>query len=437
MRFVNEMLIEVASWMNLARIPSVDTSDPYAFNDRIGMEEKEAIELEETLDKELTGEFDAIESGEGDSGYSLPSAGYQGLYKTISVLNILPGWRVTNVGSDNPVKKTSVFSSIKDGFVETSNLTAAHFIPFGLTAGVQVSESFQNQTMEHPLASELKDKGKQVYQQSALGFLGKTESIIGAIDKFFSKDYIGGAFDVGKDLIKSAAGKGKFGEAGMIMSGEGKFVLPNIWEDSNFQRTQNLSFKFFSPYGYRLSVFENTMIQTIFLICMTAPRQVGTSTYTSPFYVRAYSKGLFSIELGLITSLSISRSEDKNQRTVEGFSKSVSCQVELKDVLPSLMVGLDAGVFGILSAKNVGFREYIAMMANVDLYDRTIIINRYKTFISALTNKFDPENLMNDFKYGLSQTLPFKLIHRARVSFWQYRPPQTVSSVRSQSSYSF
>jgi hypothetical protein len=177
------------------------------------------------------------------------------------------------------------------------------------------------------------------------------------------------------------------------------------------------------------------MVPTIFFICMTAPRQIGVSTYTSPFYVRAFSKGLFSTEIGIIDRLDITKSEEKNERTIEGFSKIINCTVSIKDVVPKLMVGLDAGIFGILSAKNTGFREYIAMMANIDLYDRTAISNKYKVFINALTNSLDPENLLNDMKYSMSQTLPFKLILKARVNFDGYRPPVTVSPIGPQSQY--
>jgi hypothetical protein len=433
MRFVNEMLIEVAAWMDLARTPVLDLESDWNTKDRTGETLEDAEKLEEQMDKEESGEGTASEFGEGNSKYSYPSAGYRGINRTISVLNILPGWKTSN-NSVVEVKK-SFWEPITDFFSDTANMTAAMFIPFGLSSGVNVSEQFSNQTMPHPLAADLKDKGRQVYQQSALGMLGGVSTGLNIANNLFNGDTIGAAFEVGKALFNSNAKKGKLGEAGMIMSGEGTFLLPDIWEGSNFQRSQTLSFRFYSPYGNRLPIYENTMIPTIFLIGMSAPRQVGTSTYTSPFYVRAFSKGLFSIEAGMIDSLTIKRSEEKNHRTVEGFSKVVSCELSIKDVLPALMIGLDAGVFGILSAKNTGFREYISMMANVDLYDRTAWINKYKALVAVLTNKLDPENLLNDFKYSISQTLPFKLYHASRTNFWNYRPPQTVSSIRAQSSY--
>jgi hypothetical protein len=432
MRFVNEMLIEIAAWMKLAQIPSTDKSALDAWNnkDRIGADsEKDAEEIERLIDSESQ-----KSTMTGNTEMGIPASPYRGASKTLSVLNILPGWRTKNVIHRND-ENGNLGQSLQDGNTEIVNLTAAQFIPYGLSKGVQVSESFSNRTMEHPLAAELKAKGQQVYSQSAMGLFNDMNTATKTIQALFQGDYLKALGGVSVEAIKGAAKNGIFGEAGMMVSGEGKFQLPNVWEDSEYSRMYTLNFKFRSPYGNRLCIFENTMVPTIFFICMTAPRQVGVSTYTSPFYVRAFSKGLFSTEIGLIDKLDINRSEEKNERTVEGFSKVINCSVSIKDVVPNLMVGLDAGVFGILSAKNTGFREYIAMMANLDLYDRTAIINKYNTFITALTNEFNPENIMNELKYSISQTLPYKLILKARTNFMGYKPPVAVSSIRSQSQY--
>lgn len=432
MRFVNEMLIEVAAWMDLARVPVLD-KEYWDNKDRAGTTEEEAEEIEKELDKEENCQINYAQVGD----FKVPaSSGYRGLSQTLSVLNILPGWKTGNDGVQSG-ESGGLGNGIKDAVIETINMTAAtSFIPFGLSAGIQVSEEFANDTMRHPLSEDLEEKGRQVYRQSQLGFLGKTNSIVEGVQQLFNGDYLGAAFTAGKEWLKSEASQGKiFGEAGLVMSGEGKFVLPDVWEKSEFRRTQQLNFKFYSPYGHRLAIFENTMVQSIFLINMAAPRQVGSSTYTSPFYIRAFSKGLFSIEAGLVESLTIKRSEEKNFRTVEGFSKMVTCELRIKDVLPTMMVSLDAGIFGIISAKNVGFREYIAMMANVDMYDRTAILNRYKVFVNALANKLSFDNILTELKYAASQTLPAKLINAARIKFYGYRPPSAVSSIKAQANY--
>jgi hypothetical protein len=444
MRFVNEMLIEIAAWMDLAKSPVADTEDwpddGVATADLALADESAETQEEQKLNKPLTNE----QNGEMDDVYGLPQSGtYAGYSKTLSVLNILPGWK--SARNDSPPNK-GFFKGIKDFFYETVNMSAQQFIPFGLSRGINVQETFTNSLEEHPLAADLKAKGREAYQKSLTGIIDQTgKAAEFAADILSSGKSIeeivakaaGTLVSAGVSAaVKGAAKTGKLGELGIVLTGEGRFQLPNIWQDSSFSRTNSLEFEFRSPYGNRLSIFENTMVPSIFLIALSAARQTGSSTYTSPFYINAFAKGLFSVELGMITNLSITREEGKNDKTQEGFSRFVKCSVEIRDALPNMMLSLDAGVFGILSSKNIGFREYIATVANIDLIDRTAFLNKYKVFMAALVNKISGEDLLNELKYGISQTLPFQLILKARTNFFGERPSQTVSGIQKPSSFS-
>jgi hypothetical protein len=426
MKFVNEMLIEVASWMGLAMLPQADLED---YSDRGGDTKESAEALESKMNKSIPIEKEIDVDNLGD--FSIPrSKGYKGLAKTLSVLNIIGGWRASNSSTKPGGTKKNFGEEVKDAVTETVNMTAAMFVTYGLSKGINVSETFSNNTIRHPLEEDLKAKGEEAFQQSAMGALGTAKTTSEILGNLLNEKYLEAATGFAKTIATSAAKGGNLGEGGLILSGEGRFQLPEIWKDSEYSRTKSLEFEFRAPYGNRLCIFENTMVQTIFLLCMTAPRQVGSSTYMSPFYIRAFSKGLFSVEVGLIEQLTIKRGEEKNERTNEGFSRVIECSVNIKDVIPNLMIGLNAGIFGVLSSKNVGFREYVAMFANVDMIDRTVILNHYKNFVNILVNRFSADNLFNELKYGISQTLPFKLMLKARQNFWNYKPPTAVSRVR-------
>jgi hypothetical protein len=80
--------------------------------------------------------------------------------------------------------------------------------------------------------------------------------------------------------------------------------------------------------------------------------------------------------------------------------------------------------------KNVGFREYVAMFANVDMIDRTVILNEYKNFVNILTNNFSGQRLFDEIQYSVSQTLPSKLILKTMQNFFNYKPPITASRIK-------
>jgi hypothetical protein len=86
MQFLNEMLIEVAAWMELAEVPNKD-------NDIEKWENNSKSEAE--IEKDLEKPYDS--GMKKDEGTGLVSTPYRGLSKSLSVLNILPGWKTKNI----------------------------------------------------------------------------------------------------------------------------------------------------------------------------------------------------------------------------------------------------------------------------------------------------------------------------------------------------
>jgi len=182
-----------------------------------------------------------------------------------------------------------------------------------------------------------------------------------------------------------------------------------VWSDSTFERGYNLTFKLFSPYGDRLSIFENIYIPFIMLLAMALPKQIGTASYITPFFIRAFAKGLFSCELGIITSLSVSKGEDMNDRTFEGYPRSMTVSLNIKDLTPKLSLSLDGGVFGVISAKNVGFKEYLFNLANIDLSDRIALLPKLQNAIEYLKGNYNRDMLGVRFRSMLSRRAPFQI----------------------------
>jgi hypothetical protein len=432
-RFVNEMLIELASWMNLASLPVIDGANGYGGdiydNGYTGDNDKNIENMIKAPFGNNAKIFDSLFKLTGTDSYA-------GLAQSLSVLNVLPKYSTKGrVTKSNTAQHNDVASSIVD-FVEKFVDDAANlYVPFALHKGVSVSETFSTRTQEHPMAAELNSKGMQTEQTTLMGLLGLDFKSVG---NKFDKDHVGQsiasmggdmATQMAKTWLKSnalAAG----GEMALVLSGNARFSLPEIWQDSSFERSYNLDFKFKSPYGHRLAIFENTLVPLLFLIGMTAPRQVGSSAYMSPFYIRAFSKGLFSCELGMVSSLGITRGEDRNDRTAEGFTRTISVTMSIKDVVPKLMMGMDAGVFGILSSKNVGFREYMALLAGVDMLDRAALTKKFGVFMNVLKNRFNPDGIMNWFRMTAASFPPVKLIAQARTYFYGTEVPTNKSQLK-------
>lgn len=425
LHFVNDLILELATWMGLiGGNYGEDSSKDKIFNqafktdmDKMITEDKssdnyntmtEAFDdntannalASDTLEETATDSIDNISTVESKSGYM----GGDGTSQSVlSVHRCLPLFKKPTTGSSKSFSDSDDDSSVSlTGLVEVA-------IPFAMDKGAQSSESFSNSTQQHPLVEQY----NQMYEESNANTM-KGAGVNGAQDVLANgqdlmNNVFGWGLQKGKDFANNQFAKlGLSSEAGMVAGGLGRFMLPEIWSDSTFDKSYSISMKLRSPYGHRLSIFENEFVPLAFLIAMTAPRKIGLQSYTNPFYVKMFAKGLFSVPMGMITSLSISRGEDSNDRTVEGFFRTTSVNISVKDMLPTMCVGVGGGEMSIMNASNLGMNNYIFTLCGIDFVERANYLTMLKNKFNKLSNSVmshDPTGLIGDGATGRSNLL--------------------------------
>ena len=458
MRYVNEMLLELAEWMGLFQDVNsdakkqeqaqVDAAKTFMESERNSnanflskifgtststtvIDENGTKKEIELADNEIFPEGGPFVSGENDYNGEVDEdglqwhAGYTGRQPDtnelssantnigqdptdgiLSVVNILPMYadafnkKLGNTEKTEKEEKTENKLGWRD-------LTLT--VPYAISNTVSISESFDNSTGQHPLVDRYNQQFEQANSSRLVGSAANAQ--LAAAEAMDNGDLGATKSDIlnfingfAKDITSKATSKlGWSGEAGMVMSGAGRYVLPEIWTDSSFSRSYSVNFKFRSPYGSKLSIFENTFVPLIFLMAMAIPRKVAIQSYTNPFYVKSYCKGLFSIELGMITSLSISRGEEKNDRTNEQLFRSVNVTVNIKDMLSCIPMGLDGGLFGISKSANNGMFNYMANLAGIDFVERANLYHRANVAIQSTRNSY--YDMLTKLNIGLNTKL--------------------------------
>lgn len=385
--YINEMLIELALWMGLYDEDSTITHISQEKVNNVISKFKAEIEAKEyfdSLDEKVSASSNENLMEDGTSVWG----GYVGGCENgnLNIHYILPTL-YSKVTTEAPKNQPTTIAG-KDEKKWSLDLTRM-IIPFALSKSISVSESFTNSVDTHPVSSELngmyessndiKLKGQWGLLQNATD-AASNQNILSILTSGDGKAIAGAIGNGILDFAKSSFGNiatvfGASGalanaEAGMVIKGEGRFQLPKIWSDSSYSRNYSINMKFRSPYGDRISIFENTFVPLLFLIGLTSPRQAGFSSYTSPFYIKAFSKGLISCEMGMITSLSINRGEDRNDRTIEGFFRTISVNLTIEDVMPTMSMSMSSGIFAALKSTNTGLKNYLTGLANIDFIER-------------------------------------------------------------------
>lgn len=267
------------------------------------------------------------------------------------------------------------------------------YLPFRCGKAITANETFSNSTTSNPLEEQLNGVAQENDEASG----GETAKKVASGD-------IGGAIMSG---IKKGGLKmlGQFSEQALVMSGRGRVSLPEVFASSSFSRSFSFDFKFHSPYGDTLSVFENEYIPFLTLLAISVPRQIGKMTYTSPFAVRISVKNKIMINYGMVESLSVTRGGDANDWTPSGYPKTLTCSLQIKDLEPTISLPL-ASRGPLRSAiesmfPSSGISEYLSSIGGLSLEDIDVFFNKRRfnraaqVFTSTWNAKLNWDSLMS------------------------------------------
>ena len=327
-------------------------------------------------------------------GASAVSSTYRGSIRRLDILDILPHIAFTS----NQGKISQFFGDIEN----------RSYIPFLCQSNISISETFTNSTKEHPIMGSINSLSEQ--SSDAKGIGGAQEIINQAQNIMGGADFMTKMSEMANKALKRGAGElvSNVSEMGAIMNGDGKLLVPEIWASSSYSRSYSVDFKFWSPTGDIVSIFENVYIPYLLLMVLAMPLQTGYHSYVSPFAVKVFSKGLFSVDFGMIESLTITRGDGANDRTRTNFPRSIKVSVSVKDLSPTLMLSLGGGAFWKYKRANSGLSEYIATMCNLSIADRLDMGRKFDTYWALQTANLRDKFSLNNIGYALGSSFIFK-----------------------------
>ena len=182
----------------------------------------------------------------------------------------------------------------------------------------------------------------------------------------------------------------------------GNVCFPEIWRDSNYNKSYDINFKFISPYGDKESIYLYVLVPLFHIMAFSFPRQLGSNSYLNPFLIRAYCKSWFNCPLGIVDSVSIKRAPDGDW-SVDGLPTSVEVTMSIRDLYQNLALSR-SGDFSLYN--NIEFMDMISTWCgvNMNVPELSRKLQLY-TLIAKHKVTRAPGNLIGD----LNQTIASKL----------------------------
>lgn len=280
-------------------------------------------------------------------------------------------------------------------------------IPFYINSDTQISDSFSNSTGESLLASKvnpISDMGNEInfllgYGSNAVG-ADWDAMMQGDISKNIEnvQDMIG-KFLGGNNILSNLAGHLTTVAAG------GRLIFPEIWTDSQFTRSYDITVKLTTPDCDKLSWFFNICVPMMHLIALVSPHSVDANPngYTAPFLVRGFYKGMFSCDMGIITNMTINKGQEGSW-TKEGLPTVVDINFTLKDLYDTMSVTSMTDWKGYNTMSNTALMDYMANMCGINInkieIGRQIDMWFTQNFVNKLTDTIT-KNLWGNIEQGM------------------------------------
>lgn len=286
------------------------------------------------------------------------------------------------------------------------------FIAFRVEKSVDASESVSNTTGESEIGQMINSKvsaarnarfGMMEGNVADSGVLGTLESVlsgVGGMLKGFS-DSVGAT-----GLVSGLSG------AAAMATGAAYVDIPEVWQGSNFTKSHSFNVALRAPYGDPMSILMSIYVPLAMLLVGGLPRAAGTASYCQPFLIRAYSKGMFAVPLGMIDSMTIKRGSEQHGWNFRRLPTCIDVSFTIKDLSPAMYIAVgDGSLWQEVFGANSSFQEYLLTLSGMGLGERLSLWKGFQRRMEML-NRIVFAHKTSAFYWGMTigDSMPMRIL---------------------------
>jgi hypothetical protein len=160
-------------------------------------------------------------------------------------------------------------------------------------------------------------------------------------------------------------------------------IIPNIYDSSSYGRSMSLTCHLRSPYGTKLAYYLNIFVPLMHLLALALPRQASANSYGSPFLIKGYVEGMWTCNLGLVSSIAINKNPDS--LSADGLPMEVDVTIEIEDLYSDLSMTPSTSPLRFMH--NTSLVEFLATNCGMSL-TKPNYQTKFNLILSSIINKF-------------------------------------------------
>jgi hypothetical protein len=251
------------------------------------------------------------------------------------------------------------------------------YVNFYIDPNSSVNESINNTTQASQLEGAF---------DSLEGIVKEADMLIKSVGGSTVQGFVDKAESMVMDLANTATlglFKDMLGLGEEVLHGS-NLIYPEIWTDSDYSKSFSVQINLASPYGDKESVYLNILVPMFHALALALPRQSSENSFNSPFLIRGYAQGWFSIDMGMVESITIEKGPEQSW-TVDGLPTEVKITLSIKELYSNLMMSPSTKPSYFFA--NQGLIDYLGVACGVDMTIPNIYFN-FRLAKAMLTSAF-------------------------------------------------
>lgn len=266
----------------------------------------------------------------------------------VDLFHITPAWR-TSSNSD-----PSYLQLLESHGLTTTN-NAAHGIQVAYLADNFPTDTFSNEYGENFLQSmtDVASSGASQISQffgkksltEALGAAGNVlkgflpEEIAGVDIKGNLEKFGSGAKDLATKLLNATGTTNAVGMVNRLLTGA-RLDFPMIWKSSGFQPSYSLTVRLYNPNPRSMESTKTYIVGPIIaLLLLGVPITQDGSTYSWPYLHKVISPGIFELNPGFISNITVIKGGDQQQISQQQFLAMADVRIDVGSLFSSMVAG--------------------------------------------------------------------------------------------------
>ena len=234
-----------------------------------------------------------------------------------------------------------------------------------LVEPISADETYNNTVSESAISgmvdgiSEIGSEVAFITGSGALNSGGVTAILDGA--QKITKSALEGMADASKHFAGNFVSNLLTGGLGAITGN--RFIYPKIYKRSNSQSSHSFKIKLISPYGDLYNYYMNIIVPLCHIYALGLPHLKTSNSSSAPFIVRAFIPGLKTIEMGMISSIQVTKNPNINRVTINGFPLDLDVTIQIEELYNVLAISPTDDALSFF--QNETLSDYLCNLAGV------------------------------------------------------------------------